>query len=462
MNEKRKLNLNLFNSREMILVVMVILIALIIGASFIVLSSSYSPLIVLVGSIAIISLFVWLKKPVWALYFTLIVILLPQSLIPAQVNSYINRIATVIALAVWIIDVIRRRSRILVPSSTLLMIGFIVWATLTLLWADNFSEGVTILQRYVLRLMLFMVLIVNEIRTKRDLDGLMITLAISGVLLVVVSGVTIILQGYSPGTRLQVLEVNENGLGISLLIALTGVLWWTIRSKKNSSQLKKWLAFIFLLVSIGLIGLSGSRGSAVSLGITFLAFLIWKPTRPWGILGFLIVGFVIIAAPIVFSTTIMRFLGETGETTLGGREILWNSGWQLIKDNLMLGVGIGNSPYQVIPYLANAGIISNRLLSLVEASLHNPVLVIWAETGFPGLLLYMSVLAIALMTFIRQYLKSRKIREQYLMPYYAIVGSIFIGYSASWIKAGGIESDFSYFLMLSLLLIPSQIKIDSS
>jgi hypothetical protein len=41
-----------------------------------------------------------------------------------------------------------------------------------------------------------------------------------------------------------------------------------------------------------------------------------------------------------------------------------------------------------------------------------------------------------------------------LTPYFALVCSAFVGYMFSWIKGGGMESDFSYFLMLALLLIP--------
>lgn len=457
MSEIRKPKFNKVNVWQLLLVLLTIVLALITGASFFVISSVYTPLIVLSGVIAVIALFSWLKKPVWALYFTLFVVLLPTSLIPAEVNSYLNRISTVIALVAWVIDFIRRRSRIIVTTSTLFMLFFIGWAAITLLWADNISIGVNILQRYMLRMILFLLLIVNEIRDKKHLDGLMATLTLSGWLIVVVSAITVFLQGYTPGTRLQVFDVNANGLGISLLITLPAVLWRALRPTKHNRVINKWLAAIFLFASIGLIGLSGSRGSAISLGITLLAFLFWKPTRSWGIVGLIIVVLAVFTAPIVFSTTITRFLGTTGETTLGGREYLWTGGWLLIKDHLLMGVGIGNSSYQVIPYIMNLGL---RLSSPEAAVLHNPVMVIWAETGLPGLLLYLGILANAIILFARQYLQSRRRREKFLMPYYALVASVFLGYTASWIKGGGMESDFSYFLMLALLLLPTYLNFD--
>jgi O-antigen ligase len=454
MNKFQRPTPNLAITRNMVLIVLTIIFSLIIGTSFFVIPSIYAPLIVFASVIAVIALFSWIKKPVWALYFSLFVVLLPTSLLPATVNSYLNRIATVIALVVWLIDVLRQRSRVILSTSTLFMFVFIAWAGITLLWAEDLTIGWNVLQKYVLRLVLFLLLIVNEIKTNKNLDGLMNTLALSGLLMVVVSGVTILTQGYSSGTRLSVLDVNENELGISLLISLQGILWWASRPSKHSGAIKKWLAAIFLLACIGLTGLSGSRGSAISLVITLSAFLIWKPTRSWGILGFIIIGLAVIVAPIVFSTTITRFLGTAGETTLGGRETLWLAGLDLLKDHFIMGVGIGNSPYQLIPYLGNIGGLSLKLLRTVEFSVHNPVMAIWAETGFFGLFIYLGVFVSAIISFVRQYLLFRRIRYQYLIPYYAIVSSVFCGYIVSWIKGGGTESDFYYFLMLALLWIP--------
>ena len=456
MDELLKPTINLFNLRHVVLVALTVLLTLITGASFLIIPSPYSPLIILAGIVGIILLFTWLHKPLWALYFTLFVVFLPTSLIPADVNSLLNRSATIIAFLVWVIDLIRRRRSVIITTSTLFMFLFILWASITLIWATDSSVGIQILQRYMLRLILFLILITNEITKRKDLDGLMNTLALSGGLMAMVGLGTIFLQGYTAGTRLEVLDVNENSLGLELLITTPAVLLWALRPMKNKNPIKKWLAAFFILASIGLTGLSGSRGSAISLGITLLAFLFWKPTRPWGILGLVIIGIAAIAAPILFSTTIGRFLLVPGETILGGREFLWPAGWQLISDHFLLGVGIGNSPTQVLTYL---GYLRGFSLSSIEEPLHNPILVIWAETGLPGLILYLGILVSALFSFGRCYLQSMRIGAKHMIAYFALTTSVFIGYLASWIKGGGIESDFSYFLILALLLIPSSLEL---
>jgi O-antigen ligase len=92
---------------------------------------------------------------------------------------------------------------------------------------------------------------------------------------------------------------------------------------------------------------------------------------------------------------------------------------------------------------------------LETVSIHNPVLAIWAETGILGVSIYLGVLGSAVWSFVRHYLIIRKLGSHSLLPYFPLVASIFLGYMASWIKGGGMESEFTYFLMLALLLIPS-------
>lgn len=443
------------NKQQLLLVLLTITLVIITGASIIVFSSSFAPIFILAAIIGAAVLFTWLEKPVWALYFAIFVVFLPSGLIPNQINSYLNRSATVIAAAVWIFNIIKRREKIHLPASVLFMLGFILWSTISLTWADYTSEGITTLQVYILRLILFLVLITNLIKSKNDLEGFTNIIAFSGLFLVIVSLVEIALNGFTPGSRLQVLNVNENDLGIKLIISIPAVLWWGVRSGNSMKPIKRWLTAIYLIACMGLIGLSGSRGSAISLGITLFLFLFFKPTRIWGVLSLFLLVLAVIIVPFLFTTTIERFLGTSGEMAFGGREFIWPAGWQIINDHLLTGVGIGNSPIQIIPYLKSFGVY---WIGTTGESLHNPVLVIWSETGLIGLLLYLGVPTSAVISFIIEFLRLYKLRIQYLMPYFALVISTFLGYMASWIKGGGMESDFSYFLILALLLIPSCLR----
>jgi len=435
-------------------IALALMVASLAGISILVYRSPYSPLI-LMGVVAIsLALVAGLGRPQWILYIALFSVLLPTGLIPPQINSYLNRAATVAALCVWLFDAITRRRRIVLTLSAVLMLGFLVWSTATLLWARYLTNGTNTLQTYALRLLLFFVLIPNTIRRKGDLQGLTSTLAISGWVVILSALLTVLQKGYAPGTRFTVLNENANGVGILLLVALPGVLWGASQGARPWGGLRRASAVVYIMLSILVVAMSGSRGSAISLLAVLACFLLWKPTRVWGVAGLLILALAALGASFVFATVVSRLLVERGDTLLGGREVLWRAAWMTISEHPWQGVGIGGAPYAIKGYVEQMRSIYGADATYV----HNPLLTIWTETGIPGLILYAGVLVTAVVQFVRHWRRMRPVQAHYLAPYGAIVASVFVGYMLSWIKGGGMESAFSYFLMLSLLLVPSHLS----
>jgi putative inorganic carbon (hco3(-)) transporter len=439
-------------------IVLALIVSLVAGLSGSVYPLPYSPLIVGGAIAAAAGAIAFFRNPVWALYAALFLVLLPIGLIPPTIHSYLNRAMTVAALAFWLFDILVRHRRVQWTAAATFMLGFLAWSTVTLLWAESPTVGTTALQTYVLRLALFLFLVPNTIRTRDSLNGLMNTLALVGWVLVLVTLGTVVMEGYAPGTRLKVLGMNENSLGILALLALLGVLWQAMQPSPRHKGLKVLASWAFLAGTMALVALSGSRGSAVSLVVSLLGFCAWKPTRPWGVGGLLVLALGAAVAPLILQTTLERFAVVRGDTMLGGREALWQASWRLILDHPWGGIGIGNAPYALLPYVR----LLRSMLGHGRAVVHNPVLTVWAETGILGILLYLGVLGSALWAFVGQYLRRRRSGVRFATPYFALVSSVFLGYMASWIKGGGMESDHSYFLMLGLLLIPSRLDIEGS
>ena len=449
---------NLLTDRRFRIIILTSVVILTAGLSGLLYPSTYAPLILLgmVVSVAIFSLYLW--KPEFALYSALLVVLLPGGFIPQNIQSPLNRLLTLVALGVWCIDIIFRGRRVVMTTSTVLMIGFVWWSIVTLFWAEHLNSALTTIQVYTLRLLLFLILIPNEINTKQKLDGLFKTIALVGWILVISSSVTLLQQGYRPGTRFALLDANENAIGTVALVASLGVLWLgTYRSNKFPVNI---LPVLYIALMIGLIAVTGSRGSMLSLLIALLAFSYEHLTRRWAKISLAIGLLILIVAPATFLTTFERFMANSSDSLgiIGGRASLWRGAWQMILDHPFLGVGIGGSSYAILPYLATVSASVGR----VSISIHNPILVIWSQTGLPGLLLYLSVLVGAVWSFIRQYYlyQKRKVDRKFL-SYFALTASIFLGYMASWIKGGGAEADHIYFLLLALLIIPSCLDVDS-
>ena len=291
------------------------------------------------------------------------------------------------------------------------MLGFVAWAILTLIWAPDMGSGTEKIAQYVSRTALFLLIVVNVVDTPEALDGLMQVLAVSGWILLISGLTTVLLFGFQPGTRLQVLDTNMNGYGASLLVMVPGVVWKAMQWPGRQRTVKMWPSFIYLLLTIALVALSGSRGSALAVFALLLAFWLWKPTRPWGKASLLMLIVALICTPFVFSTVVRRF-AEAESGVLGGRGAIWQAGWALIQEHLWGGVGIGNADRAVLPYLGALVDLHSRQ----QRSLHNPVLQIWAETGLWGLLLYLSVLGSAIGSFIRQYRRCREAGDLSLYP----------------------------------------------
>lgn len=441
------------------LIALGIMASLVAGVSHLAYDSFLSPLIVGGAVAAVVIGIALLRNPVWALYAAIFVVFLPsvigQETLLGQVidraQSLLNHLVTLIALVSWLLDTITQRRRIVWTSTALLMLGFLMWGIVTLAWAPELDRGMEKLGQYVFRLILYLLLIANEINTKRTLDGLMRILVLSGWLLVLAGIGMVLFQGYDPGTRLEVLGMDENEFGIRILVTMPGVLWQVTQASRRQKTLRMVLSVVFLLLALVLVALSGSRGTAICWLATLLAFWFWKPTRPWGKLGLLILIVAVISTPFIFSIVVHRF-AEAGAGSLGGRLVIWRASWSLIRDHPWGGVGIGNAAYILPSYLNR---IASRWRYQQRASSHNAVLQIWGETGAPGILLYTSVLVSAVWLFVQQYRQCNRTSACFLKPYFALVSCVFVGVMLWWVKGGGAAYDPIYFLLLAFLLIPS-------
>jgi putative inorganic carbon (HCO3(-)) transporter len=442
-------------------VLLVIVVSFLIGASAFILHSSISPLIIVAVCLLPVLAYLFLYRPLLFLYSAVFVVFLPRQLIgliPITIlQNYFVTLFVILAVLSWIVNLILQKHKISWKSNIFLLFGFAIWCLISLLWASNLTSAQDMIVVILLSIG-FMLTIINQIVSIKALNGLMNTLTLIGWALVIASVATILVEGYSPGSRLTVLGINENMLGIQLMVALPGILWQAIRSTGILRVLNRLLSFLYLILIIGLIAMSGSRGSALSIFIIIIAFCFFRATRIWGMLGILAFVGGIILAPQVLVTILERLAIQQGDTLLGGREVLWQAAWKMILDHMWLGVGVGNARQALLPYVLVISTIGGN----ESAAAHNPVLQIWSELGLPGVLLYLGILGNAVWSFLRQYILVHNFKENFLVPYFAFTFSIFLGYIFSWIKAGGIEYDYTYFLMLSLLVIPSHLHISDA
>jgi O-antigen ligase len=441
------------------LVVSAVVVSFLAGVSPL---AGYSPLIAGGMIVAVAGAAVLLQKPTWALYAAVFVLLLPSARgatplaqVLDRLQSLLNRSVTLIALASWLLSLSSQRRRIVWTPTALWMLGFLWWGVVTLIWAPDRGRGMEQIGQYALRWILFLLLIANQIKTPKELDGLMRTLAFNGCVLVLAGVGAILSQGYEPRTSLQIMGMNQNEIGSKMVMTMPGVLWQVMQAPERQKALRMVLSLAFLLLTVVLVALTGSRGSAIAVLAVLLAYWFWKPTRPWGKLALFILAVAVIIAPFIFSTLMDRFLQvkvlEAEAGPLGGRLLIWRASWLIVGGHPVGGVGIGNANNVLASYLHRITRYFQHHESIVS---HNAILQVWTETGTIGVSLYLGVLASAVWLFARQYYRHSKLGGHSLSPYFALVSCTFVGIMLTWLKDGGAAYDPTYFLLLALLLVP--------
>jgi O-antigen ligase len=422
--------------------------------ALIVSNDARAPLIFAGGLCAAAAGYFLLQRPLTALYLALFLHLAPKTFRIEGVYELIVHSTTALALTSCVIQAVISGRRITWNAISVVTGLYLVWGTTSLLWADDIVDGRKKLVSYAIGLTLIF-LISNQIRSLKALDGLMRVLRIVGWILVFGGIYAILFEGYQSGTRLKVLGENENALGIIMIVMLPGFIWSVIRSREDRYHIKMILSVVYILSSMALVALSGSRGSALSFVIVLLTLLLSRHTRTWGKVGVVLVIGALVGAPFLLEGLSKRVMENEGGT-LGGREELWQASGRLIYDYPLTGAGVGNGQDKIPQYIREISNDPYKLMRLQYPS-HNPVLEATTDTGLPGMLIYLSLCLSALW----QFVKSRRfpvMREGALASYFPIMLAVTCGFTASWIKAGGLEANPIFFIVLALLVVPIQLR----
>jgi putative inorganic carbon (HCO3(-)) transporter len=451
--------LNLLPQQQRLVRVSCIALALIwlagTGGGLFLWSNPSAPLLLIGGACAAAIGLILLQQPLPALYVALFLHVVPYGLWPPAidaVNTVVVNSSLALALGAWLLHIAVLRRPILWNHVCVLVALYIVWGIVTLLWAPDIIEGRKKLVGYIAGFTLLF-LMSNQVRTLRSLDSLMCVLRLTGWTIVICGLCAMLFTDFQFGNRLKVLDVNENESGTVLILMTAGAIWPVLRSSGPRRGLHMVLSIVFILCSLMLVALSGSRGSALSLLIVLLAFWLWKPVRPWGIVGLVLIAGLLASAPFLLDTLSNRFAQQEGGE-LGGRDVLWEASLLMLGDVPWTGAGIGNGPFELHKYIASLTSYYNHRLNLPS---HNPLLEAGVDTGLFGMLVYASICVCALWQFFGSRARS-SMRDKALPGYFPLLLSITVGYLASWIKGGGMENHPTFFLLLALLLIPSQLS----
>ena len=277
------------------------------------------------------------------------------------------------------------------------MIAFLLWASLSLLWAEQVGVGLQALSRYGLNLLIFPIAYAS-VKSRRDLI-LVLCALIGGAVIAAMFGIVappnpaLIEEGTGRATG-TIGDPNElaGALVIGVAIAVGFLL---VRRRTPLGRVGALTAVA--LCTFGVF-LSLSRGGLIALSSLLLAGAIfggrWRRT--------MIAGLVVVATGGVFYFTQLASLPARERiTTVGtgsGRTDIWKIGLRMLYDHPATGVGVGNFQSASPHYVLQPGATERAelIFAAVPRVAHNTYLGVASELGIVGFALFMVILVTCL------------------------------------------------------------------
>jgi O-antigen ligase len=297
----------------------------------------------------------------------------------------------------WFIHYILRKRKIQISKrTTLYALLFIIWGTFSIIWSQD-KTATWQYSKTLLELFVFFILLQSMINSESRLQILIKTYIISSVLIALL----VIFSTFSAGLSRATLAENQNPNALAR--ALSIALLMSLNSLRDISKAKVERILIFLgTIILGLaIFLTGSRGAWLALfaAISFTSLLIrvkllnLRTIIIWSII--LIILLVTLSYRSVLNERLLMraFTTFKIEENLSGvaRINIWLVGWEMIKDNPIIGVGLWNFPIRFEEYMKIETPFRNVEL-LPGRDPHNIYLGILAELGIIGLIMFLNFL----------------------------------------------------------------------
>jgi O-antigen ligase len=274
---------------------------------------------------------------------------------------------------------------------------FLLWVTLSTIWAEQPSDTFAALLRYALNAVLFLVVftaIQSRQHVRALIGGLVVGAVFAGMYGIAAQPSA---AGYAIGptsasglNRLAGTIGDPNQLASVLVIGFVLSVALAASSRRSSAIRIACLG----AATITLMGIffTVSRGGLVALGAAMVATVLVARGRriPATMLALLVavtaIGYFFVVAPAAGD----RVLEADGGS---GRTDIWKVGWRMVEAEPITGVGAGNFPVSSIHYLlVEPGALQQDKYVVDDPHVaHNIYLGLLAELGIVGLCLFLAI-----------------------------------------------------------------------
>jgi len=250
-------------------------------------------------------------------------------------------------------------------------------ATISTLFSSNIQISAGIWKAWFVAPMLFFIVLINIIKTERQIRNIIISVVLSGFFVALIALLYWYRGNLTYDNRLQAFYNSPNYLAMFLspILILSSYLFFVLKNK-----IAKMLLIIHCLLLITILYLTYSYGAWFGLiGSTFLLLMFSRIKKRYFLLFFLI-----IILCISFQVSSYKFQGflDLSYPSLKSRLIIWQSSWEIIKDHSLIGIG----PSMFQKYYLEEQVNFEPYLEWAVPQPHNVFLAFWLQTGLIGLI----------------------------------------------------------------------------
>jgi len=285
----------------------------------------------------------------------------------------------------WAIGLFGSKDRLFFNSKIWLPVLLIfIGVTIAVWFSSDLEVSAGIWKGWFVVPLLFFIVVINHIKTKEQVENIIVSLTLSGALVGLVALYYWLNNDLTYDGRLSAFYLSPNYLAMYLSpILILSLYLYSIFKQRVYKITLLIIYFLFALV----IYLTYSYGAWLGL-LAALAFILFQRKNKKILLIFFL--FVVLISIIQIPSDKFQGFLDLSYPSLESRLVIWQSSWEILKDNFLIGIGPGM--FQKY-YLAYQDIFKPYPEWAVPQP-HNVFLAFWLQTGLLGLIGFIWLLLI--------------------------------------------------------------------
>ncbi|WP_146417093.1 MULTISPECIES: O-antigen ligase family protein [Haloarcula] len=305
------------------------------------------------------------------LYFSTLVFLfiLPiRGLFTISASVTIGKVVGVLVGVIWIISVLKHRSEMALHKFHLVGISFVSFPILSILWS-SYPPATTLSSLRNIFLVGIILILSYTFASRKSIKPPLYAYTLGALILCLLLLANYLIGNSFTAGRYTVGSLNPNSVAFSLVFSIPCISYLGRSGKRK--RVRIFLAGAAVIISLGIV-LTGSRTAYVGLASIFFYYtmrvITLRPKRSIpaiAIFTVVSVGFLYFLLPAEILSRFSSIPQEVLRGDLASRTVQWSAGFELLKSNPILGVGLGAFPGSVEPIIGYSVATDNTYLQIL-------------------------------------------------------------------------------------------------